>query len=40
MEHKDFGTELEPHKATDTRNYLTQTDQQDFGPVGTGHYLI
>ncbi len=40
MEHKEFGTEPEPHKAANTGNCLTQTNQRDFGPVGTGHYLI
>jgi len=40
MECKEFDTELEPHKATDTGNFLTQTNQRDFEPVDTRHCLI
>jgi len=40
MECKKFGTEPEPHKAVDTGNFLTQMDQRDFEPIGTGHCLI
>lgn len=40
MEHKEFGTECEPHEAADTRNCLTKMDQQDFGLVGIGHCLV
>lgn len=40
MEHKEFGTEPESHNAIDTRNFLTQTEQGDFGLVGIGYCSI